>query len=134
VSNPNLLVYIVGPYRAPTPEGVQDNIRRAREWAAAVAEAGYMPVCPHALTVGMDRLQPDEFWLAGTLELMRRCDAVLLTPGWNRSAGSRSEATEARTLNLWIADAHNMDPSRMPAALLEALPFARAARLGPNPA
>ena len=47
---------------------------------------------------------PDEFWLEGTLELLRRCDAVFLIPGWEQSTGSRSELDEATRLGLPVFD------------------------------
>jgi hypothetical protein len=43
---------------------------------------------------------PDEVWLEGDLELMRRCDAVLLVPGWKQSSGTVAEVTEARRMGL----------------------------------
>jgi hypothetical protein len=38
--------------------------------------------------------------LAGTLELMRRCDAVILVHNWRDSAGSRAEVDEAKRLGI----------------------------------
>jgi hypothetical protein len=87
-----------------------------------------MPVIPHKNTEHMDGLQTDEFWLEGTLELMRQCDAVLLTPDWERSSGARGEKEEAlrccipvfyglATLEGWLRE--NRDTERPPAELLQ---------------
>lgn len=89
------LIYVAGPYRASTGWGVDQNIQRAREIGAQVAEAGGLPVVPHANTAHYDGIQNDTFWLDGTLELMRRCDAVLMSPTWEKSMGSRGEHAEA---------------------------------------
>ena len=71
-------------------------------------------MCPHANTRFFDGQLTDAFWLAGTLELLRRCDAVMLVEGWERSSGTLGEiAVAERTmpvfkdlseLDLWLED------------------------------
>lgn len=93
---PIRLVYIAGPYRAASAWEVACNIHRAREHGARVVTLGAYPVIPHSNTAHFDGLTDDEmFWLDGTLELMRRCDAVLLTEDWQRSSGARREREDA---------------------------------------
>lgn len=94
------LVYIAGPYRAATPWGVEQNIRAAEDVAVLVHKAGMFAVCPHANSRHMEGIAEDAHFLAGTLEIMRRCDAVLLVPGWQRSEGSRAEVTEATAIGI----------------------------------
>lgn len=94
------LVYIAGPYRAPTLWGVKRNIRAAMDAAVLVWRAGLWALCPHANTARMEGVTTDESFLAGTLEMMRRCDAVLLVPGWRNSAGARAEVEEAGRLQI----------------------------------
>lgn len=91
------VVYIAGPYRAATPWEVEQNVRFAEEQGLAVAQVGAMPVIPHTMTRFFDRAPgvDDALWLPGTLELMCRCDAVLMIPGWSRSVGATSEREEA---------------------------------------
>lgn len=91
------LVYIASPFSAPTRVGVEVNIERAVWVGIELARLGVMPVIPHANTAHpeFERCQPYEFWLAGTLELMRRCDAVVMVKGWKRSRGARAEYEEA---------------------------------------
>jgi hypothetical protein len=57
-------------------------------------------VIPHANTRYFDGLCTGEFWLAGTLALMLRCDAVLLTAKWHTSAGAIREARTALAVGL----------------------------------
>jgi nucleoside 2-deoxyribosyltransferase len=90
------LVYIAGPYRSPDPWRVELNIRAAEELGYRVAQLGAYPVIPHSNTRGyFASAAPDELWLTGTLELMRRCDAVILVEDWENSSGSRAERAEA---------------------------------------
>jgi nucleoside 2-deoxyribosyltransferase len=94
------LIYVAGPYRADNAWEVEQNIRRAEELAFRVAEAGAMPACPHTMTRYWDGTLTDEFWLEGTLELLRRCDAVVLVHDWGRSVGTRGELAEAQRLDI----------------------------------
>lgn len=61
-----------------------------------------MPVTPHSITAKMSGVESDELWVQGTLELMRRCDAVLVLPGYERSEGTKGEIAEAERLKLPI--------------------------------
>jgi hypothetical protein len=95
-----IIVYIAGPYRAKTTWGIECNIHRARQVGADVAQVGCMPLIPHGNTEHFDGLQPDAFWLAGTLELLRRSDAVVVVDGWKNSEGAQKEVAAAHKLGL----------------------------------
>ena len=97
-------VYICGPYRAPTPEGIRANIERARQVRTFVFGLGGFAVCPHIMSEGAQHTQGDDFWLQSTLELMRRCDGLVLVSGWMASSGSLGEISEARCLGMPIFD------------------------------
>lgn len=90
------VVYIAGPYRATTERGVAENIRRAGDAALSVWKAGMVALCPHMNTAFFGGACADEVWLLGDLELMRRCDAVLLVEGWERSSGTKAEVNLAK--------------------------------------
>jgi hypothetical protein len=85
------VVYVAGPYRAATRMQVHQNIRRAEEVGAAVMALGAMPIIPHANTAFMDGSVPDEHFLNGDMAILRRCDAIVLIPGWMGSEGTRNE-------------------------------------------
>lgn len=93
-------VYCAGPFRAATDEQREANIRRAEEMGLEVAKLGASPVIPHANTRHLHSHVPEAFMLEATLELMRRCDAVILCEGWQESAGTRDEVCEAHWLGL----------------------------------
>lgn len=40
-------VYICSPYRADTPEGIQANERKAKQYCKIACKAGYIPIAPH---------------------------------------------------------------------------------------
>jgi nucleoside 2-deoxyribosyltransferase len=97
------IIYIAGKYRGPNAWAVEQNIRAAEEVAAKVWAAGLVALCPHANARHMlEGVCSEEHALAGTLELMRRCDAVVLVPNWRDSAGARAEVAEAMRLGLPI--------------------------------
>lgn len=97
------LVYVAGPYRGPTKEAVELNILTAKRVGLLVAKAGHAPVIPQMNTAGFELLDPsihDEFWLEATMEMMRKCDCVVLCPGWEDSSGTRAEINEARRIGI----------------------------------
>lgn len=107
------LLYVAGPYRAPTKEGVDLNISAAKHVAALACRKGYAPLCPHMNTAHMDHIVPDlgdEFWLAITMEMMRKCAAVVLVPGWSRSSGTLAEIEEAKRLGIPVFESVDTMP------------------------
>jgi len=105
MSEYNKLVYIAGPFRAETLFEIEKNVMRAREYAAAVWKAGAVGVCPHSNTgFSFQGLVPDDAWLKGDLEILRRCDAIVMMPGWRESSGSRAEHELSKKLGIEILD------------------------------
>lgn len=92
------VIYIAGPYRASTSYQVTSNIENARRIAGLVWARGFAALCPHMNSAHMDGAAPDLEFLEGTLELMRRCDGVMMIPGWESSEGARAERAEAERL------------------------------------
>lgn len=100
------LVYLAGPFRAQTPWQVEQHVREAESAALFVAQLGAVPVCVHSMYRFFDRAAglSDGYWLAATLEQMRRCDAVLKVKNWRESLGALGEIEEAKRLGLPIFD------------------------------
>ncbi len=90
------IVYIGGPFTGANAWEIHRNVCRAESLALIVAQAGAMPLCPHTNTQNFHGTCTAEFWYAGTLELLRRCDAIILVAGWEESKGTREEVEEAR--------------------------------------
>lgn len=99
------VVYIAGPYRGATAWEVEQNIRAAEAMALEVAKRGAMPLCPHTNTRGyFEGQMPNRFWLEGTMELLRRCDAIMCLPTWEQSTGARAERSTAQDLSMPVFD------------------------------
>jgi|SRR5580704_2997662 hypothetical protein len=94
------LIYVVGPYRAEGHWQVLENIRRAEALALEVWRLGAACICPHKNTAFFSGAAPDQLWLDGDLEMVRRCDALVCVPGWERSSGSRGEVALANELGI----------------------------------
>ena len=94
------IVYIAGPYRADSEWEVKQNIDRAEAVALKYWRAGYAVFCPHKNSSFMGGSCPDETWLEGGLEILKRCDAIVMMSGWGNSRGSCKEIELARELNI----------------------------------
>ncbi len=93
------VVYVAGPFRCASSHvdgqqdcwGIQQNIMRAMELSLEVWRAGAAAVCPHANTMFYQNAAPDHVWLDGDIAILKKCDAILMTPDWERSSGARAE-------------------------------------------
>lgn len=89
------LAYVAGPFRGANSWEMERNIRRAEELALELWRAGYAVICPHTNTRFFQGAAPDEVWLEGDLEMLRRCDLVVCTEDWRVSQGAIAEVAEA---------------------------------------
>lgn len=97
------VIYVAGKLTGPNNYEIMQNVRRAEEVGMEVVKAGAYPAIPHANT-GMTfwGVGDEAFWYKGTLELLRRCDAVITVPGWQDSKGAVAEVREASLLKMPI--------------------------------
>lgn len=101
------VIYVAGPYRASGMNGVLDNIMLARSFARQLWLKGWAVICPHANTFMMDGPDlPSMAFLDGDMEMVSRCDAVFMLPGWEYSEGAIMEENTARVHGLAVY--HNM--------------------------
>jgi len=96
------VAYIAGSYRAKTVHGIVENIRNAEAVAIKYWKLGYAVICPHKNTALLDGVLPDEVWLAGAIELLKRSDIIVMSKGWERSTGSVAEHKLAKELGMEI--------------------------------
>jgi len=86
------IAYIAGPYRSETEYGVHCNIQAAERAAMKYWKLGYAVICPHKNTAyfGLGE-EHDHIWLDGDLEILKRCDVVVMMHGWEKSEGATIE-------------------------------------------
>jgi len=85
------LAFISGPYRSSNGKTILENVRHAEKYAIKYWRLGYAVICPHLNTAFFDGLAPDNIWLQGDLEILKRCDVIVMIPGWEKSSGSKQE-------------------------------------------
>jgi len=112
------LCYIATPYRGANDLAIEQNILDARKAAVALMQAtDYFPMSPVLNTAGFEHYEElldgkgDRYWLNGTKELLNRCNAIYMAPGWEASSGCIGEiewvlnqmiGTEARDIKIFI--------------------------------
>ena len=96
------VIYIAGAFRAKTQWGIMQNVRKAEEASLELWKLGFACICPHTMTQHFQNECPDDVWLTGCIELLKRCDAIYLVDGWMESEGSLEEYKLARELGLVV--------------------------------
>jgi hypothetical protein len=118
------VLYVAGPYRAASEYQVLQNIREAEAISLELWKMGFAAICPHKNTafLGGAHDMPDDVWLRGDLEILERCDGVVLTPRWQYSAGAKAEKDHAQKHGIPVIEWHwaSGDTEEHLRALLEA--------------
>lgn len=96
------LLYVAGPFTGPTAWDIECNVRSAELVGLEVAKLGVMPVIPHTNTRFFHGQCTEEFWYEGTLELMLRCDGIIMCSGWSESRGATQELGAARKVGMTV--------------------------------
>lgn len=92
------LVYVSGPFTAPSPEALAVNIERARLAGLKVRAAGFVPIVPHlAILNDNPTIFTYDNAMAECLQILFRCNAILMIDGWVTSEGARVERQTALT-------------------------------------
>ena len=83
------VIYIAGKYRGD----IDANIAIARKVAIELWEMGHAVFCPHLNTqhFEVDCCVPEDAYIQGDLEILKRCDGVVMLPGWRESKGATQE-------------------------------------------
>lgn len=120
------VLYIAGPYddRQDPIHGVQENITRASRIALEYWRQGWAVICPHMNTAGFHHAKDvqRETWIEGDIEILSRCDAILMIPGWARSPGAKAERDYALEHGIEVIYYPNQPPRRSRGRGLDDLP------------
>ena len=96
------VVYIAGKYRSECANGIHDNIEAARKSAIKWWSRGFAVICPHLNTAYFDGACKDSVWLDGDLEILSRCDIMVVLPSWKDSSGTQAEIEFAHNNNIAV--------------------------------
>jgi len=93
------LCYIAGKFRGENHWEIHQNVIKAEMAIPKLLEMGYAPICPHKLTENLQGLFPDQTYLEICLEILKRCDSILMLSNWKDSVGSCEELRKAKEWN-----------------------------------
>ena len=95
------VIYVAGKYRDTRGEWyVMQNIRSAERIALQIWKLGGVALCPHMNTRLFGGTLPDDIWLRGDKELIKRCDALFQMRNALDSEGAKAEINLAKTLGM----------------------------------
>lgn len=91
MEKPTRLVYVAGPYSAPTAWGRKENVRKAAEIGLELMKKGYAVIVPHKNTEDYHESFTSEELIDFDLVMLARCDFAVFVEGWEHSPGSQIE-------------------------------------------
>lgn len=93
-----MLLYVSGPYSGD----IDANIAQARRAAIDLWERGYAVLCPHLNTqhFEVDCKVGYEDYIRRDIEMVRRCDGMVMLPGWEGSKGALREKEVAEAAGI----------------------------------
>lgn len=94
-----MIIYLATPIRPKNGKTVEENVRNAKSLALELWKKGYTVICPAAnsdLPISLAEKELEaERWLNGDIEILQRCDAMVVAPDWEKSDGVKGEITVA---------------------------------------
>src|SRR5574340_795962 len=97
-----MIIYVAGPYRGKNQAEIAAHIDEARKVAIEIWEAGHVALCPHLNTAHFEDdcdCHEDEY-LEGDLQLVGRCEEIVMIKNWEFSAGALAEKKYAEARNI----------------------------------
>lgn len=98
------IIYVAGCYRSNCEWQLEQFIRQAEDASLRLWKSGWAVICPHKNTAHFGGALgiPDNVWLEGGIEILKRCDAIYMLSNWNDSKGAIRERELALKLGLEI--------------------------------
>ena len=101
------LIYVAGPYTGKDYKEIEANIKAAEEVSIELIKLGWAVITPHKNFAHYETYEgmkcyngkkiSYQNWIDMDIELLSRCDAILMMKGWRNSKGSVSEHTFAQS-------------------------------------
>ena len=109
-----MIIYLAGPIRPKRDQTLEGNVAKAKAVALELWKAGYTVISPHANSdlpiLLADKEVESSRWLRGDLEIIARCDAVVVLPDWEQSAGTKMEITFAEIRDIPVTYYPDLPP------------------------
>lgn len=96
----NYLVYVAGPYSAPTLNEIDENVRKAIKMGEQITKVeNCIPFVPHLFHWREDEHPHEyEFWLNLDLRFLAKCDILFRLEGKSKGANAEVEFAEANNI------------------------------------
>jgi hypothetical protein len=94
-----MLIYVSGRYSGD----IDTNIEAAAQVASELWKKGHAVICPHLNTAHFEQRCSEvtyETYINGDLNMIARCDGMVMVPGWETSPGAREESDYAHALKI----------------------------------
>ncbi len=100
LASPRLpMAYLSAPMSAPSAIDRMHHYLNARRASHELWEAEVLHYCPHTNSPSIGSSDVGyESWMAMDLEVLRRCDFIVMAGNWNESPGCRRELAMAMHL------------------------------------
>ena len=99
-----MLIYLATPIRPKNGRTIEENVADAKALALSLWKLGYTVICPAAnsdlpITLAEKELDISR-WLNGDIEILAKCDAIVVAPNWMNSQGVSGEIMFAQLMNI----------------------------------
>ena len=93
------LIYVAGKYSGSNYSEIENNIRRAEKASMKLWARGWAVITPHLNTAHFEQYEKVgsvnyityNMMINGTMEMLKRCDAIFMLNDWAQSEGSIGE-------------------------------------------
>ena len=121
--NPSM-VYLASPYAHPSAAVREARLEAARYVCGKLVDGGVIVMSPlvYLGELAQKGVHPPQGWYAYDLQLLARCDELLVLqlPGWEDSKGVLAEVAGAQTKGMPIL-LMSLEEAALPAEILEGL-------------